>query len=519
MANFLPGQKLTAADLNNAFQQVAGVQNPSNDYQWTKTSLGNLQSTWSTYTNTKNQTPTPLDIDIAVNPLLAPLNVPELGGQINAARCVFMNVGQMQITEISYNSPTGVVYPWGQFNNQFFIGVVGFQIFWQNAPIAGDNKAHFSLFSAYGNQPESDTPDAWTASEKLWQLDVCRNANKNNWWWTGIILERMPTALLANNLMTQLVAWPVLVEYTTTIDGTTFSRKTAALLAVSTYFDYLMRAQIWQASLVKSLANNIQTYIMPQVGGEGSTSEVNTLYIICDPHLVKTIASYNYAGKTTNAFFKQETNFVDFTHDFSESHFNQDFAERNKTSPQFHGLQCVRHNGKHVQLSGTYQPLKITGLSGEEIETDYPWQVQYLVAVADSDQLSSPVLSCVSCDWHQLEGQNDPVQSALGGIFNDLSCNIPGLSATPITDISKRLVLVDTRGVEGVKYFDTCPDFAGGSGKGVLHLSAWDGHQIDTMTLSNDMSVVLSSRADSNVQADLVDLSGAVRIDLGVYYI
>ena len=38
-------------------------------------------------------------------------------------------------------------------------------------------------------------------------------------------------------------------------------------------------------------------------------------------------------------------------------------------------------------------------------------------------------------------------------------------------------------------------------------------------TLSNDMSVVLSSRADSNVQADLVDLSGAVRIDFGVYYI
>lgn len=61
---------------------------------------------------------------------------------------------------------------------------------------------------------------------------------------------------------------------------------------------------------------------MPQVGGEGSTSTVNTLYIICDPHLVKTVASYNYAGKTTNAFFKQETNFVDFKHDFSESHFN-----------------------------------------------------------------------------------------------------------------------------------------------------------------------------------------------------
>lgn len=519
MANFLPGQKLTAADLNNAFQQVAGVQNPSNDYQWTKTSLGNLQSTWSTFTNTKNQTPTPLDIDIAVNPLPTPLNVPSLGGQINAARCVFMNVGQLQQTEIGYNSPTGVVYPWGQFNNQFFIGVVGFQIFWQNAPIAGDNKAHFSLFSAYGNQPASDTPDAWTTSEKLWQLDVCRNANKNNWWWTGIILERIPTVSLTNNFMTQLVAWPVLVEYTTTSDGQTQTRKTAALLAVSTYFDYLMRAFIWQAPLVQSLANNIQTYIMPLVGGEGNTSTVNNLYILNDPSLVKTVASYSYAGKTTNAFFKQETNFVDFKHDFSESHFMQYWAG-DASSPQFHGLQCVRHNGKHVQLDDTTDALEITDLSGETIEADYPWQVQYLVAVADSDKLQSPVLSCVSCDWHQLEESVDPIQSALDGIFNNLSCDIPGLSATPITDISKRLVLVDTRGVEGVKYFDTCPDFAGGSGKsGVLHLSAWDGHEIDTMTLSNDMSVVLSSRADSNVQADLVNLSGAAYIRMGVYYI
>lgn len=67
----------------------------------------------------------------------------------------------------------------------------------------------------------------------------------------------MPTALLSNNFMMQLVAWPVLVEYTTTTKGTTFSRKTAALLAVSTYFDYLFRDYIWQTSLVQSLANNV----------------------------------------------------------------------------------------------------------------------------------------------------------------------------------------------------------------------------------------------------------------------
>ena len=34
MANFLPGQKLTANDLNEAFDSVKGPMNPSKDYKW-----------------------------------------------------------------------------------------------------------------------------------------------------------------------------------------------------------------------------------------------------------------------------------------------------------------------------------------------------------------------------------------------------------------------------------------------------------------------------------------------------
>ena len=73
------------------------------------------------------------------------------------------------------------------------------------------------------------------------------------------------------------------------------------------------------------------------------------------------------------------------------------------------------------------------------------------------------MLSCVSCDWPELKKANDPISAALSGLFNDLSCNIPGHAASAIDDISKRLVLVDTRGVEGLKYFDTCPDFYSGT--------------------------------------------------------
>lgn len=119
------------------------------------------------------------------------------------------------------------------------------------------------------------------------------------------------------------------------------------------------------------------------------------------------------------------------------------------------------------------------------------------------------VLSCVQVPYsnYEFNKTEDITHNILSGLFNDLS----------IADSNKRLIWVNSVGATGMRYFDTCPDFRSGGGK--LHLSAWDGHEIDTMTLSNDMSVVLSSRADSNVQADLVNLSGVAYIKMGVYYI
>ena len=50
--------------------------------------------------------------------------------------------------------------------------------------------------------------------------------------------------------------------------------------------------------------------------------------------------------------------------------------------------------------------------------------------------------------------------------------------------------------------YDSCPDFRSG---GKINISAWDGHEIDTA--DNVSNIVLSSRSDSRVEWDLVDLS------------
>ena len=86
---------------------------------------------------------------------------------------------------------------------------------------------------------------------------------------------------------------------------------------------------------------------MPLIGGNGATTALNSIYYLDDPKLMTTIASYVYAGKTTNAFFKQQSNFVHFTHDFSESHFRQ-YLTLNGADLLLEGLQCVRHDGTHI---------------------------------------------------------------------------------------------------------------------------------------------------------------------------
>lgn len=150
--------------------------------------------------------------------------------------------------------------------------------------------------------------------------------------------------------------------------------------------------------------------------------------------------------------------------------------------------------------------LEITDEKGEPVE-DQGILDYYLACGYNPNKMEEPVLSCViNNDLTDLP--EDGVDGLLSGLFNDEDY---GLSS----DMQKRLIWICRNDTHGVQYYDTCPDFRTGGGK--INISAWDGQELDTA--DNVSNLVLSSRADSRVEWDLVDLSGKWRIDCGVYYV
>lgn len=149
--------------------------NPSNSYHWTRTQYGDLQTSWDNFSNTKNVNPSPLDVEVCVDPLQSPVTLPG-GEKLGAVRRVFMNVGTPSFGDVGQESPNGIYWPWGRMNDQTFLGLVGMQCRWEDSPLGGDGSVNFSLFAP---EPRltSDTPSAWAAAEKLWQYDVGRNSN------------------------------------------------------------------------------------------------------------------------------------------------------------------------------------------------------------------------------------------------------------------------------------------------------------------------------------------------------
>ena len=96
MTQFTTGQKLTAKDLNDAFDSVAGPINPSKDYQWTQTNVGKLQKGWDTFIQPKNQNPNTLEVGIGYSKIVSE-TVAEIGGKKPAAlRRVFINLGALR---------------------------------------------------------------------------------------------------------------------------------------------------------------------------------------------------------------------------------------------------------------------------------------------------------------------------------------------------------------------------------------------------------------------------------------
>ena len=189
MEQFVQGQRLTANKLNSAFEKVGGPMNPSNDYQWTKTDYGNLQTTWNTFIQSKNQNPDTLEIGVGYSKIGSE-RVVEIDGKKPAAlRRVFINVGprmSMKFPGSEFHNCPNI----GDVNGIPLLGVIGSEVHGVGNRIylTGDGKLHFSVWSPALS--EGTTPAQWAQNQKLYQNDVSRGCDSRNWWWTGITLER-----------------------------------------------------------------------------------------------------------------------------------------------------------------------------------------------------------------------------------------------------------------------------------------------------------------------------------------
>lgn len=128
MANdFIPGQRLTANDLNTAFGSVKGPMNPSNDYQWTQTPIGKLQTTWDTFIQPKNQNPDTLEVGIGYSKIGTEQIATIAGKKPAALRRVFINVGAIR-SMIVANRAFANIPNIGDVDAFPFIGILGLEL-------------------------------------------------------------------------------------------------------------------------------------------------------------------------------------------------------------------------------------------------------------------------------------------------------------------------------------------------------------------------------------------------------
>ena len=160
MTQFTSGQKLTAKDLNEAFDSVAGPINPSKDYQWTQTNVGKIQKGWDTFIQVHNQNPETLEIGIGYSKIGSE-TVAEIGKRPAALRRVFINVGPKRGIQVG-----GVIYRnipvIGSSNDYPLLGIVGIEYHRPSGVyMPGDGKFHFSLFNPQLYPSSGSTPVQW----------------------------------------------------------------------------------------------------------------------------------------------------------------------------------------------------------------------------------------------------------------------------------------------------------------------------------------------------------------------
>ena len=450
---FQTGQKLTAQKLNDAIDSVAGLINPSNDYKWTQTSLGKMQTTWSTYLNSRNVNPQPLDVEVSIDPLSS--SVALSGEQVGAVRRVFMNTGTLQMQYFAGMYDYGPNLPIGRYNWTPFIGILGWQIHSPDGIIIGDDRPHFSMWSAYGNQPASDDPAGWTAAEKLYTDDVTRNGSKNNWWYTGITLDYASKAWINQSPWSMnIVGYPLIVDVLRNEPPHEQGQESTGLssyskfpiLVVSTQVDYFMRSGLMTPQMKQLLGNHIQTYYGAQAYWNFAVKDLN---FIDDPNLVKTIASYQWSKDVQNGFYKQATNFIEFKKDYSANKVLQNFSS--KYDYRMNLLQYIDSDGNHVAKG--IDDLTTTDKQGEEIDTNID-NVPTVCTIAWDYDTGEAILSCVSCDFASYIHDNplsDVNQYILSGMYMT-----PDISAH---NLDKRVLWLNNGDATNIIYLDQCPNF------------------------------------------------------------
>lgn len=152
----------------------------------------------------------------------------------------------------------------GSFNHSPWLAVLGWQNLNSSAPWGKGDKPVYSLWYNNTTQPQQDTPQQWTAVQKLYEDDVCRNCSKDNWWYTGITVERNDEDTFKKQVFTWLadiVAYPLFMRVRFDDEQYTDQEVTFPILCVSTQADYVLREALMDEEVKSGLVSKIENEI------------------------------------------------------------------------------------------------------------------------------------------------------------------------------------------------------------------------------------------------------------------
>ena len=440
MANtFTPGQKLTASDLNNALESVAGPDNPTSDSKWNQTKYGKLFKSWDSFRNTTNQTPKPLDVDVEfdVFPNGQTVNGPN-GMKLRGQRRVFLNLGLPQTYLAGDVHIEEHALPIGKMNDCPFVGVLGYQLWPTTGIIPGDGNAHFSLWARYGIEPSGqniDNWELWKTRQKLYEDDVARCYSPLHWWYTGISLERGIGSTDDWSLNIVATTAYMVCKMRSDIEGYSHNVIRLPILLVCTQIDAINAPLVMIQNRDKIYQLFIQHYA-PVFGIDFLGIELPA------SSNWSTIASYTNAQSLQDAAYRQQTNFVQFYKEFGAYSVNHSSGESafEILDPQF-----IDANGFQGEL-GNDILIPVVDMEGNLVDPDFNMTTA-LVMCYDYDTMQ-PSLSCVSCDITDKElddPDSDTIQEFLRPFLEEHD--------------DARLVWIREPVTRGVRYFDRCPNF------------------------------------------------------------